>query len=103
MDVEAGVRPRENALGPFRAQQLLADKHRQDLAGEDLAQMVSPFPPYSCNPDSLSIRPVLRFWFYGTAGINPLKNLKGSEGRPVQAFSPARTKWKKTLGPYSHP
>jgi len=60
-------------------------------------------PPFSCNPDSLSIRPVPRFWFYGTASINPLKNLKGSEGRPVQAFSPARTKWKKTLGRYSHP
>ena len=38
MDVEAGVRPRENVLGPFRAQQLLADKHRQDLAGKDLSE-----------------------------------------------------------------
>jgi hypothetical protein len=38
VDVEAGVRPGENALGPFRAQQLLADKHRQDLAGEDLGE-----------------------------------------------------------------
>jgi len=38
VDVEAGVRPGENALSPFRAQQLLADKHRQDLAGEDLGQ-----------------------------------------------------------------
>ena len=38
VDVEAGVRPGENALGPFRAQQLLADKHRQNLAGEDLRQ-----------------------------------------------------------------
>jgi putative ABC transport system permease protein len=28
VDVEAGVRPGENALGPFRAQQRLADKHR---------------------------------------------------------------------------
>jgi uncharacterized membrane protein YfcA len=40
VDVEAGVRPRENALGPFRAQQLLADKHRQDLAGWKLAVAV---------------------------------------------------------------
>jgi hypothetical protein len=38
VDVEAGVRPGENALGPFRAQQRLADKHRQDLAAEDLGQ-----------------------------------------------------------------
>jgi len=38
MDVETGVPPRENALGPFQAQQLLADKHRQHLAGEDLGQ-----------------------------------------------------------------
>jgi hypothetical protein len=38
VDVEAGVRPGENALGPFRAQQLLADKHRQDLAGKDLGE-----------------------------------------------------------------
>jgi len=38
VDVEAGVRPRENALGPLRAQQLLADKHRQNLAGEDLGE-----------------------------------------------------------------
>jgi len=38
VDVEAGVRPGENALGPFRAQQLLADKHRQDLPGEDLGE-----------------------------------------------------------------
>ena len=30
--------PGENALGPFRAQQLLADKHRQHLAGEDLGE-----------------------------------------------------------------
>jgi len=50
VDVEAGVRPGENALGPLRAQQLLADKHRQDLAGEDLAQMVSPFPPLFVQP-----------------------------------------------------
>jgi len=38
VDVEAGVWPGENALGPFRAQQLLADKHRQDLAGKDLGE-----------------------------------------------------------------
>jgi len=38
VDVEAGVRPGENALGPFRAQQRLADKHRQNLAAEDLGQ-----------------------------------------------------------------
>jgi hypothetical protein len=38
VDIEAGVPPGENALGPFRAQQLLADKHRQDLPGEDLRQ-----------------------------------------------------------------
>jgi len=38
VDVEAGVRPGENALRPFRAQQLLTDKHRQDLAGKDLRQ-----------------------------------------------------------------
>jgi hypothetical protein len=30
--------PRKNALGPFRAQQLLADKIGQHLAGEDLRQ-----------------------------------------------------------------
>ena len=59
-------------------------------------------PPFSGNPDLLSSRPVPRLWFLGTAGVNPLKNLMGSEGRPVQAFSPARTKWKKTLGAYSH-
>ena len=35
MDIEAGVPPRENALSPFRIQQLLADKHRQNLAGEN--------------------------------------------------------------------
>jgi len=38
VDIEAGVPPGENALGPFRAQQLLADKHRQHLAGEDSGQ-----------------------------------------------------------------
>ena len=38
MDVEAGVRPGENALGPFRAHQLLAYKHRQNLAGKDLGE-----------------------------------------------------------------
>ena len=38
VDVEAGVRPGENALRPFRAQQLLADKHRRDLAGKDLGE-----------------------------------------------------------------
>jgi hypothetical protein len=38
VDIEAGVPQGENALGPFRAQQLLADKHRQDLPGEDLGQ-----------------------------------------------------------------
>ena len=38
VDVEAGVRPGENALGPFRAQQLLTDKHRQNLAGKDLGE-----------------------------------------------------------------
>ena len=38
VDVEAGMPPGENALGSFRAQQLLADKHRQYLAGEDLGQ-----------------------------------------------------------------
>jgi len=38
VDVESGVRPGENALGPFRAQQRLADKHRQDLTGEELGQ-----------------------------------------------------------------
>jgi len=44
VDIEAGVWPGENALGPFRAQQLLADKHRQDLPGEDLGetQVVDP-------------------------------------------------------------
>ena len=46
VDVEAGVRPEENALGPFRAQQLLEDKHHQDLPGEDLRQprVVDPVP-----------------------------------------------------------
>jgi hypothetical protein len=38
VDIEAGVRPEDNALGPFRAQQLLADKHRQDLTGKDLGE-----------------------------------------------------------------
>jgi len=38
VDVEAGVRPGEEALGPLRAQQLLADKIGQDLAGKDLSQ-----------------------------------------------------------------
>jgi hypothetical protein len=38
VDVEAGVRPGENTLRPLRAQQLLADKHRQNLAGEDLGE-----------------------------------------------------------------
>jgi hypothetical protein len=38
VDIEAGVPPGENALGPFRAQQLLADKHRQGLPGENLGQ-----------------------------------------------------------------
>jgi hypothetical protein len=38
MDIEAGVPPGENALGPFRAQQLLANKHRRHLPGEDLGQ-----------------------------------------------------------------
>jgi hypothetical protein len=35
VDVEAGVPPGEDPLGPFRAQQLLADKIGQHLAGED--------------------------------------------------------------------
>jgi len=30
--------PREEALGPLRAQQLLADKEMQHLAGEDLLE-----------------------------------------------------------------
>ena len=38
VDIEAGVRPGENALGPFRAQQLLADKKFQNLPGEDLGE-----------------------------------------------------------------
>jgi len=38
VDMEAGVPPGENALGSLRAQRLLADKHRQHLAGEDLGQ-----------------------------------------------------------------
>ena len=38
VDIEAGVPPGENALGPFRAQQLLADKIGRHLAGEDLPQ-----------------------------------------------------------------
>jgi len=45
MNVGVGVQPIiENALGPFRAQQLLADKHHQDLPGEDLGepQVVDP-------------------------------------------------------------
>ena len=38
VDIEACVWPGENAFGPFRAQQLLADKHRQNLAGKDLGE-----------------------------------------------------------------
>jgi hypothetical protein len=38
VDGEAGVRPAENAFGPLRVQKLLADKHRQDLAGKDLGE-----------------------------------------------------------------
>jgi hypothetical protein len=38
VDVEAGVRPGENALGPFRAEKLPADEEGQDLTGEDLGQ-----------------------------------------------------------------
>ena len=38
VDVEAGVRPRENALGPLRAQEPFTDKKRQDLPAEDLGQ-----------------------------------------------------------------
>ena len=38
MDVEAGVRPGENALGPFRAEKLPADEEGQDLTGKDLSE-----------------------------------------------------------------
>jgi hypothetical protein len=47
VDIEAGVPPGKNALGPFRAQQLLADKIGRHLAGEDLRQprVVDPRDP----------------------------------------------------------
>jgi len=38
VDVEAGVRPRENALRPFGAEEFPANKKRQHLAAEDLGQ-----------------------------------------------------------------
>ena len=38
VNIEAGVPPGENALGPLGAEKLLADKHRQHLSGEDLRQ-----------------------------------------------------------------
>jgi hypothetical protein len=38
VDVEAGVRPGENALGPFRAEKLPADEKVQHLAGKDLGE-----------------------------------------------------------------
>ena len=38
MDRESRMAPGENALRPFRAEQFLPDKKRQDLAGEDLRQ-----------------------------------------------------------------
>jgi len=36
VDIEAGVPPGENALGPARAQQLLADKKSENLPSQDL-------------------------------------------------------------------
>ena len=38
VDVEAGVRPGENALGPFQAEKLPADEEGQDLTGKDLSE-----------------------------------------------------------------
>jgi len=38
VDVEAGVRPREQPLHPLRAEKLPADEKGQHLAGEDLRQ-----------------------------------------------------------------
>jgi len=38
MDIEARVRPGENALGPLGAQKLLADQEPEDLPAEDLRQ-----------------------------------------------------------------
>jgi hypothetical protein len=35
-------------------------------------------------------------WGLGRGG-NGAKNLKGSEGRPVQAIDPTHTKWKRTI------
>jgi hypothetical protein len=59
VDVEAGVRPGGNALGPFGAQQLLADKHRQDLASEDLGD-TRVVDPGDLMEDPRLVHPALR-------------------------------------------
>jgi hypothetical protein len=38
VDVEAGVPPGENALGPLQAEKFSADEKGQHLAGEDLGE-----------------------------------------------------------------
>jgi len=38
MNIEPGMSPRENALRPFRARQLLADKVGQDFSGEEILE-----------------------------------------------------------------
>jgi len=58
VDIEAGVWPGENALGPLRVQKLLTGKHRQHLAGEDLRQP-RVVDPRNLVKDTRLVRPAL--------------------------------------------
>jgi len=83
VDIEACVWPGENALGAFRAQQLLADKHRQNLAGKDISE-TRVVDPRDLMKDTFLVRPALgRQVMEMGVEINPVpKGLDGARPPP---------------------